>query len=282
MNVLSIQSSVAVGHVGNSAAVPALQRLGVNVWPVNTVQLSNHPGHATWRGAAAPASLVSDIVAGIDALGVLATCDALLTGYLGDASLGAVVLDTLGRLRAANPDAVFACDPVLGDDGTGVYVSEGVAAYLRDAMVPRADILTPNRYEAEFLARQPIAGIDDALRAVETLRARGPQLVAVTSAPAGGDAGVVGTLAADAGGAWLVRTPRLDTDVHGAGDLFSALLLGHWLRRDGLAAALSRAVSGLHAVLAATAASKAPELLLIETQDALAAPPRLFPAERLR
>ena len=280
MNVLSIQSSVAYGHVGNNAATLPLQRLGIGVWPVNTTHLSNHLGHASWRGGVAQSAAVSDIVAGIVDLGVIGECDALLSGYLGNPALGAVALEALDAVRAANPAAIYALDPVFGDDGIGVYVSDGMPDYIRDVLLPRADIVTPNRYEAEFLTGGKIGGLDDALAAIDALRARGPGTAVVTSAP-GDDDGAMITLAADGEAAWLVRTPREDTAVHGAGDLFSALFLGRILRGAGLDEALSATVSSVHAVLAATAQADAREMLLVETQDALAAPPHLFPAERL-
>ncbi len=281
MNVLSIQSSVAYGHVGNSAATLPLQRLGIGVWPVNTAHLSNHLGHPSWRGGAASAAMVADIVAGIEELGVLGECDALLSGFLGAAALGAVVLDALKTLRAANPDAIFALDPVIGDDGIEIYAPEGVPEFLRDRLLPRADIITPNRYEVEFLTARKIGGVDDALAAMADLRARGPGLVVATSIPDADDAGVMITLAADGMSAWMVRSPRLETAVHGAGDMFTALFLGHRLKGAALAEALSLTVSSVHGVLAATAAAGAREMLLVETQDALADPPEIFPAERI-
>ena len=281
MNVLSIQSSVAYGHVGNSAATLPLQRLGIGVWPVNTTHLSNHLGHPTWRGGAASAAMVADIVTGIEELGVLGQCHALLSGFLGSPALGDVVLDALARLRAVNRDAIFALDPVIGDDGIEIYVPGGVPEFLRDRLLPRADIITPNRYEVEFLTGAKIGGVDDALAAMAELRARGPGLVVATSIPDAGDAGALITLAANSDGAWLVRSPRLETAVHGAGDMFTALFLGHTLRGAAPHEALSLTVSSLHAVLAATAEAGAHELLLVETQDALAEPPKIFPAERL-
>lgn len=279
MNVLSIQSSVAYGHVGNSAATLPLQRLGIGVWPVNTTHLSNHLGHASYRGGVAQPDMVADIIAGIAELGVLGECHALLAGFLGDVALGAVVLDALDALAAANPDALFALDPVIGDDHTGVYVRDGVADFLRDQLLPRAHIITPNRFEAEYLSGRKIGGMDDALAVMADLRSRGPGLVAVTSVPHGD--GEMATLAAHGEGAWRVRSPRLETAVHGAGDMFSALFLGHTLKGAAPGEALSAAVSSVHGVLAATAAAGAREMLLVETQDALVDPPRLFPAERL-
>ena len=281
MNVLSIQSMVSYGHVGNSAATLPLQRLGIGVWPVNTTHLSNHLGYPGWRGGAADAAVVSDIVAGIGALGVLGECDALLSGYLGAPALGAVVLDALEALRAANPDAVFALDPVIGDDGIEIYAPDGVPEFLRDVLLPRADIITPNRYEVEYLTARKIKGVDDALAAMADLRARGPGLAVATSIPDADDTGVMITLAADGEAAWMVRSPRLNTAVHGAGDMFSALFLGHTLHGAAPDEALSLTVSSVHAVLAATTAAGAREMLLVETQDALAEPPERFPAERI-
>ncbi|MFP6740675.1 MAG: pyridoxal kinase PdxY [Alphaproteobacteria bacterium] len=279
-NVLSIQSSVAYGHVGNNAATLPLQRLGIGVWPVHTTHLSNHLGHPTWRGGAADTAMVSDVVAGIAELGVLGECDALLSGYLGSAALGAVVLEALDALRAVNSRALFALDPVIGDDGIGVYVADGVAEFLRDQLLPRADIATPNRFELEIFTGRKISAIDDALAAMAELRDQGPGLVVLTSAP-GGDQGELTTLASDGEDTWMVRSPRLETAVHGTGDMFSALFLGHTLRCAALEDALSLAVSSIHAVLTATSNAGAREMLLVETQDALAAPPTVFAAEKL-
>ena len=193
--------------------------------------------------------------------------------------MGALVSYALDALRAVQPSACFPLAPVIGDDGCGVYVAAGVAENLRDEMLPRADIVTPNRFELEFLTGRRIAGLDDALAAMADVRERGPGLVVLTSAP-GGDGEMV-TLAADGEAAWRVRSPRLDTAVHGAGDMFSALFLGHALRGAGTGEGLSLTVSSVHAVLAAPAQAGAREMLLVETQDALAAPPEIFPAERL-
>jgi pyridoxine kinase len=281
-HVLSIQSAVAYGHVGNSAAVFPLQRLGFNVWPVNTTHLSNHLGHATWRGKPAELALVSEIIAGLAELDVFAECGALLSGYLGEAVLGRVVLDALARLRKASPDAIFACDPVMGDDGIGFYVQSGVPEFLRDELVPHADIITPNRFELEFLTGGPIGGLDDALAAVDTMRAAGPRIVVATSVPIDQGSETIGTLAVDAGGAWLVRTPRVETRVHGTGDVFTALFLGQVLGGADTETAVSRAVSALHAVLETTVAGNQRELALVQAQDAFANPPKIYPAERIR
>jgi pyridoxine kinase len=111
LNILSVQSSVAYGHVGNSAAVFPLQRMGLEVWPVNTVHFSNHTGYGHWRGQVLPAEDVAGIIRGIEERGVLGDCDAVLSGYLGDPSLGEVVVGTVGRVKRLNAKAIYCCAP---------------------------------------------------------------------------------------------------------------------------------------------------------------------------
>src|ERR1700732_3653711 len=151
MNILSIQSAVSYGHVGNSAAVFPLQRLGFEVWPVNTLQYSNHPGYGAFRGRVFEPAHVAEVITGIAERGVLGTCDAVLSGYLGDAATGEAVLDAVSRVKAANPAALYCCDPVIGDSGTGVYVRPGVAEFFQQRGLPAADIVTPNQFELEHL-----------------------------------------------------------------------------------------------------------------------------------
>ncbi|MGB8843157.1 MAG: pyridoxal kinase PdxY [Aliidongia sp.] len=281
MSILTIQSAVAYGHVGNSAAVFALQRLGFEAWAVNTVQFSNHPGYGAWRGRVAPADEVAAVIQGIAERGVLPGCRAVLSGYLGDPALGAVVLDAVAQVKAANPAALWCCDPVIGDVGTGIYVRPGIAEFFRDRALEAADLLTPNVFEAEFLTGRRIDSLEDALAACAALRARGPRLVLLTSLCRTGPEGErIGLLASSAAGAWLVETPLLPLTANGAGDAVAALFLGHWLSRGDIAAALEAAASAIHAVLNQTLASGEREIQLIAAQDTLAAPPERFPARR--
>ena len=137
MKILSIQSSVAYGHVGNSAAVFPLQRLGHEVWPVLTVHFSNHTGYGAWRGPLLDPADVREVIAGIGDRGVLGECDAVLSGYQGDPAVGAVILDAVATVKAANPAAVYCCDPVMGDVGRGMFVRPGIPEFMRDTVVPR-------------------------------------------------------------------------------------------------------------------------------------------------
>lgn len=282
MNVLSIQSSVAYGHVGNSAAVFPLQRLGFSVWPVNTVLFSNHTGYGDWRGTVVPAEDVAEVIRGVEDRGVLGECDAILSGYLGDASLGRVVLDAVDRTKAANTRSIYCCDPVMGDVGSGFFVRPGIPEFVRDHAVPAADIVTPNHFELEFLSGVAVRSLSDALDATDLVRALGPELVLTTSLRREGVPGGVGMLAVSDDGAWLVETPLLPLVVNGAGDAVCAIFLAHLLRNGDVAGALSKAASSVYAVMEATLRGKAREIRLVEAQDAIADPPDRFPAVRVR
>ena len=278
-NILSIQSHVSYGHVGNAAAEPALHALGHQVWPVHTVSLSNHPGHGGWRGRFAAPEEVTEIVRGLEERGFLARCDALLSGYLGDPAMGPALLDAAARLRRANPDALFCCDPVMGDAGGGFFVRPGLPEFFRDAAPAAADIMIPNAFELAHLSGRP-CGDEAALRAAaEALRARGPAIVVATGVRAGT---CVAALVLTEAGAWRVTSPRIEgAPGNGAGDLFSALFLGRYLEGGDAPRAAALAVAATHAVLTDAAARGSAEIDPIATAGAICDPPRLFEVERL-
>lgn len=283
MNILSIQSSVAYGHAGNSAAVFPLQRLGFEVWAVNTVHFSNHTGYGRWRGPVLPANEVFDVICGIDERRVLPDCHAVLSGYMGDVSLGHVILDAVGRVKAANSRALYCCDPVMGDVGRGFFVRSGIPEFMREEAVPRADVVTPNQFELNALTGATVETLEDALAAADAVRAMGPKMVLVTSlirkdAPPG----VIEMLAVAGEGAWLVATPLLPLQVNGAGDTTAALFLAHLLKGDDPAAALGRTAAAIFAVMEATYQVGAREIQIIAAQDSIANPPDRFTVERVR
>jgi pyridoxine kinase len=277
--VLSIQSHVSFGHVGNSAAVLPLQRLGLDVFPVHTVQLAHHPGYGAWRGHQVEPERIGDILSGLREIGALRRCAALLSGYLGQAAVGEPLLRALQALRRERADALYLCDPVIGDDDAGIFVAAGVPELLRDHLVPAADIITPNRFELAWLAERDVQDLDAALAAATTLRDRGPDLVIATGLPLG--AGELGVLAASADGAWLVRTPHHPNVPHGTGDVMSALFLGHYLKGRDLPQALERSVSAMYALIERTLELGGEELRLVESQDVFADLGRRFPARAL-
>src|SRR5918995_203814 len=181
MNILSIQSHVAYGHVGNAAAVFPMQRLGVEVWPIHTVQFSNHTGYGAWKGRVFDGAAIAELVEGIAERGVLGRCDGVLSGYMGSADIGNAILSAVGRVRASNPDALYCCDPVIGDVGRGVFVRPGIPEFMRERAVPAADIVTPNHFELDQLTDRATTNIADVLAAVDLVHARGPRVVLVTS-----------------------------------------------------------------------------------------------------
>ncbi len=272
-NVLSIQSWVAYGHVGNAAAMFPLERLGIEVWGVHTVQFSNHTGYGAWRGEIKTPEHIRDVVDGIAERGVLERCDAVMSGYLGGAALGEVVLDTVARVRGLNGHAVYACDPVIGDYGRGIFVREGIPEFFRDYAMTKADLITPNQFELAWLTgRDTVTDLDDALRAAHELRRHGPETVFVTSLEAGVHGDRLGVLGVDGDGAWLVHHPRLDVNLNGSGDVMTALLTAERLLGSDLASGLARAVSRMFALVEATHAAGARELRLIPAQDRWLAP----------
>ena len=279
--VLSVQSSVVYGHVGNAAAVFPLQRLGIEVLALHTVQFSNHPGYGHWTGQVFPGALVRELVDGVAARGVLGRCDAVLSGYMGDAETCGAILDAVGRVRGANPRALYCCDPVIGDTGPGVYVRAGLPELIANRAVPEADLLTPNGFELGLLAGGPVESEAGAVDAAGRLRARmnpdGPRVVLVTSLGEG--TGAVDMLTVSDAGAARLRTPRLPQHFSGAGDLTAALFLAAFLRERDAAGALAFAANAVHAVLACTAAAGARELCLVAAQDAIASPPARFTPE---
>jgi pyridoxine kinase len=280
MNILSIQSWVAYGHVGNASAMFPLQRLGAEVWAINTVQFSNHTGYGAWTGTVFPGSAISDLVEGIAARGVLARCDAVLSGYMGSPEIGEAILGAVRRVREANATALYCCDPVIGDVGRGVYVRPGVAEFFRDRALPAADIATPNQFELEHLTGMTVASLEDAKRAVAALQARGPRRVLVTSlrTPATPE-GEIDLLAADGPAFLLMRTPLLPIAINGAGDAIAALFLFHVLRSGDVGAALEAAGSAVWGLLARTAEAGAREILMVQAQEEFVSPQRRFRPE---
>ena len=282
MNILSIQSHVAYGHVGNASAAFVLQRIGVEAWPILTVQFSNHTGYGSWRGRAFDAGMIRDIMQGIGECGVLGKCDGVLSGYLGSAEIGTAVLEAVAQVKAANPKARYCCDPVIGDVGRDVFVQPGVAAFMRERAVPMADIVTPNHFELDHLTGRITKSLAEALAAVEAVRKTGPRIVLVTSLMVDDTpADAIDLVACDDSGHYRLRTPKLPIAVNGAGDAIAALFFAHCLNTGSAADALSRAVSAVFGILKLTADAGSREILLIDAQDELVKPSREFRAESI-
>jgi pyridoxine kinase len=279
---LSIQSSVAYGHVGNSAAVFPLQRLGHEVWPVSTVVFSNHTGYGAWRGPLLAPGDVADVITGIEERGVLDQVDAVLSGYQGGAGIAEVILDAVARVRAANPKASYTCDPVMGNASSGCFVHPDIPPILRERVVPRADVITPNQFELGFLTGTEPETLDEILTSAEVARKMGPRTVLITSVQRSDrPADTTEMVAVDDDGAWIVQTPKLPLKANGSGDVTSALFTAHLLATDA-PTALGRTAASVFALLDATMRSGESELRLVAAQDVFVDPGMSFEVQRVR
>jgi pyridoxine kinase len=283
MSVISIQSQVAYGHVGNSAAAFPMQMHGIDVVAVPTTLLSNRPGYPTIRGRVLDAQLVADLLLGIEERGAVDTCQMILSGYLGSAEIAAVVADFVARAKARNPKLIYCCDPVLGDRDRGLFVHADIPPLVRDLLCPLADIITPNHFEFEWLCGTRATKSDQMIAQAQTLLARGPSTIVVTSAELGDTPDdEIETLAIERteGGlkAWRVRTPKLPISPSGTGDLFASLLVSALVGKKDTPEALGHAASAIFAVLERTALSGTVEMRIVESAELLVHPKRRFDA----
>jgi len=293
MPVLSIQSHVVYGHAGNSAAVFPLQRLGREVWAINTVEFSNHTGYKAWRGEALRPALVEDLVLGLEERGVLAQCEAVLSGYLGDPATGRAIIAAVKKVRAHAPEALYCCDPVMGDVGRGFYVKPEIPDIFKNEVIPLADIVTPNQFElnslagmAEDPAQQTLA---DVLEAVKRLHACGPRIILVTSlkttepqatnavvdagAPQTANQPEIGMLVSDGKDVYRISTPELCfeniSSMAGSGDLTTSVFLSRYLETKDIKRALEMTAASVYGIMEATHKLESRELLLITAQEKL-------------
>ncbi|MET0419836.1 MAG: pyridoxal kinase PdxY [Actinoplanes sp.] len=283
MKVLSIQSAVAYGHVGNSAAVFPLQRIGIEVIGVPTVNFSNHTGYGAWRGPLIPPPDVAEILLGVEERGVFPQIDVVLSGYQGGVGIGDVIIDAVRRVKAANPAALYACDPVMGNAKSGCFVAPEIPELLRDRVVPVADIITPNQFELGFLTGTEPASIESTLASADLARAMGPSTVLVTSVerPDRED-GTIEMLVVDHAGAWLVGPPHLPFKANGSGDVAAALFAAHYAETRDAAVSLERMASSVFGLIETTYRSGERELQLVQAQEFYAAPPMQFKAKQVR
>jgi pyridoxine kinase len=281
MAILSIQSHVSFGYVGNSAAGIALHCLGHEIWPVHTVLFSNHPGYGTFQGDVQKPESVGRILSGLLDRGIGQNCDAVLSGYLGHGETGEAVAGTVAAIRAINAKTIYVCDPVMGDLEEGVYVAPEVVNVIADKLVPTADIITPNAFELSVLSGAAVGSIDDALLASQGLIGAGPLMVIVTSVTDPNQPDRLNTLMVTNNQAWSVSCPKRVNPPKGAGDLLSALWLGRYLKGLSGEQALAVAVSSCYALIQRAEREGIPELPLVSAQHLIKTPDSNFEAELL-
>lgn len=281
-NVLSIQSWVAYGHVGNASAVFPMQRLGVEVWAINTVMFSNHTGYGKWRGPVFPADQVREVFEGIADRGVLGQCDGVVSGYMGDAAIGEAILDAAARVKAANPAALYCCDPVIGDMGRGVFVRPGIPEFMRDRAVPVADIVTPNQFELEYLSGMTVKTLADACKAADAVHKLGPKTILLTSLHHDGlAADKIAMMVSHQGKRFAVETAMLKVSVNGAGDAIAALFFVHFGRTRDPKLALENATASIYGLLKRTEEAGTREIQTVAAQQEFVEPTWRFTAVEL-
>lgn len=272
MPILAVSSHVAVGHVGNAAAVPPLERLGHTVWRVDTVAFSNHPGHGHHTGTVRPDHEIRDLLAGIGRHTGWRGCAGIYSGYLGEAGSGWAIAEAVDAARVAEPDLVYVCDPVIGDHGRS-FVRDGVEKAIRERLVPRATAITPNAFELECLSGHRVESVADAHAAAVSILEWGPDVVIGTGIPdpdgPDGDSLAIVMVTPDSN--HVVRTWRRDRAFFGTGDLFAGLFLAHYLDGRNPARAMARSVAGLDVATAATEAAGTVDLALMPNLDAIVA-----------
>ena len=280
--ILSIQSHVAYGHVGNAAATFPMQRLGVEVMPIHTVQFSNHTGYGEWTGRIFDGGMIDELLQGLAARGALERCDAVLSGYMGSVEIGHSILAAAGRVKIANRSSIYACDPVIGDVGRGIFVRPGLPEFIRHQVVPGASLITPNHFELDYIAGSETRTLDQLRSALRDVHRMGPEIILVTSYM-GDDTpdDCIDLIASSAAGIWQVRTPKLAISVNGAGDAIAALFLVHYLRTRVAASALQNAASSIFGLLKITAEAGSRELLLVAAQEEFVSPSKVFAVERI-
>jgi pyridoxine kinase len=282
-NILSMQSHVAFGYVGNKAAVFPLQRLGNEVININTVQFSNHTGYGSWTGDIMSIEQIDKIFTGVFERGALNHLDAVLTGYLGDKALGEILLKWLAIIKQNNPNLVYCCDPVIGDVGRGVFVRPGVPEFFANQVLSHTTILTPNQFELTYLTGVEINTLSDAQKACQILHNSGVKTVLVTSLTrVDCDPNVIEMFVSGESN-YLIATPRLSLPIapNGSGDMTAAVFLAKYLETKDLKLSLEHTAAAIYAVFAKTMELNQRELAIIASQDELVNPSYQFTAKEI-
>jgi pyridoxine kinase len=255
VDIVSIQSQVVYGYVGNNAAMPVFRRAGLRAIAVPTVLLSNTPHYPTLHGGAVPLDWFEGLLKGLDERGVTKVARAVVCGYLGQPGQADLLARWLPALRAARPDVRVHIDPVMGDRNDGLYVNEGLVAQYRSLLVPLADGMTPNHFELELLVGRALSTMDEVVVAARELIALGPQWIVVTSAaPMAAEPGTLQLAVVTRDNVSVVTHPEIaiPPSVHGTGDVFMASVTAKLLTGQDLPGAVREAAALVTATLVRT------------------------------
>lgn len=284
-HVLSIQSHVVYGYAGNKAATFPMQLLGVDVWALNTVQFSNHTQYGKWKGMVVPKEQIGEITQGIAEIEALHECDAVLSGYIGAAEQGAEILACVERVKAANPNAIYFCDPVMGHPDKGCIVAPGVAEFLRDSAMAKADIIAPNLVELRELTGLTVENFEQALEAIKFIRTQGVKRVLVKHlSKVGRDPSQFEMILANQDGIWHISRPLhrfVAKDPVGVGDLTSGLFLANLLNGKSDLEAFEHTANAVNDVMSVTQQSGKYELQIIKARSLIIEPQSQYKAVKI-
>lgn len=284
-NVLSIQSHVVYGYAGNKAAVLPMQLLGMDVWPLNTVQFSNHTQYQKWKGMVIPKEQIAEITQGIAEIDALHECDAVLSGYIGAAEQGQEILNTVQRIKSLNPNALYFCDPVMGHPDKGCIVAPGVAEFLIHDALPQADILAPNLIELRELTGLKVEDFSGALKAIEHLLSRGVKKVLVKHlSKVGKDSSKFEMILATTAGIWHISRPLhefVGREPVGVGDLTSGVFLANLLNGMDDVSAFEHTANAVNDVMSATQRAGKYELQIVAARREIMQPQSHYRAEKI-
>lgn len=281
--ILSIQSHVTYGHAGNSSAIFPMQRMGFEVWPIHTVQFSNHTQYKQgWTGRAFSASDIDELVQGLDNIDALTRCKAILTGYQGSAEQCEAVIRTVEKVKAKNPSSLYICDPVMGAPDKGCIVAPGITEYLVNHLMPMADVIVPNQFELSQFAQMEINTLSDAVKACNIALAKGPKVVLVKHLYCVSD-DKFSMLLATPEGCFLAQRPHLTFAQQpvGVGDLISSLFTAGLLKGYSTMRAFQHCHDACYGVLKQTHQLNEWELQTILAQNELVEPSETFPIEMI-
>ncbi len=283
-NILSIQSHTVFGFAGNKSATFPMQLMGMDVWALNTVQFSNHTQYGKWTGMVIPKEQIGEIVRGIDEIGELKNCDAVVSGYIGSAEQVDEIIKAFHKVKALNPNAIFLCDPVMGHPDKGCIVADGVREGLIDIAMPQADIITPNLVELRELTGLEVNNFEQAVAATQAILAKGPKKVLVKHlSKVGKDSTKFEMLMTTEQGVWHLSRPLYDFDREpvGVGDLTAGLFISNLLNGKSDLEAFEHTANAVNEVMRVTYEQGSYELQLIRARDVIINPTSSYKAVKI-
>lgn len=283
-HILSIQSHVVYGYAGNKSATFPMQLLGVDVWALNTVQFSNHTQYGQWKGMVIPKEQIGEIVQGIDNIGELHKCNAVISGYIGAAEQVEEIINVVQKVKSRNPHAVYLCDPVMGHPDKGCIVAEGVKENLINLALPQADIITPNLVELRELSGRSVENFSQAIEAVKVILSKGPKKVLVKHlSKVGQDPSQFEMLLANEQGIWHISRPlhQFNKEPVGVGDLTAGLFMANLLNGKNDLEAFEHTANAVNDVMTVTQQQQAYELQIIAARDLIVKPQSQYKAVKI-